>query len=206
MPEFNSGIFLWLFFSVGELITHRNAVANARGGCLHRPDSMLYKFEGNIINRTTKCRKKAIMSNTTDNFGIYYEEDFEEIYAPELDAIYPNNNYSELKLYIANVLIGNISAKRLYRSIGDKFTLYGFNAKQATFDENKTGKITTIFGVTEKNELCAYSTTSDRVYTACKIIASVYGDELARNGVPVVICEKKNEKSISYTLEVVKGA
>lgn len=151
-------------------------------------------------------KEGTFMSNTIDNLGINFDEDFEELYDPILDSIYPNNNYSELKPFIANVLIGNISAKRLNNSIGYKFTLYGFHAKQVTFSDDKIGRITTIFGITDNNELCAYSTTSDKVLTACRIISSVFGDELTKNGIPVIIREKKNDKGTSYTLEVVKGA
>ena len=75
-----------------------------------------------------------------------------------------------------NVLIGNITPKRISESVDECFWLSGFHIKNITFRESdRSGKYIILFGRNLEG-LCSYSTTSDKIYEALMCITAVYGD------------------------------
>ena len=135
----------------------------------------------------------------------------EEIDAHLFAAFTPEND-GALKAHTANVLIGNIPAKRLNDCVGEEFQLFSYYCKKIQFEDGKSGRLISIFGRNVKytagkrglSSPCAYTTTSLKVYDALRKISMVYGEKLSENGVPVRIRMNKLENDQkAYTLEVV---
>ncbi len=116
---------------------------------------------------------------------------------------------TSLQAFTANVLIGNVPAKRLNDCVGEGFRLFCYYAKKIKLPDGKEGKLITLFGKKDAGryhspEPCAYTTTSLKVYDALKKIAMVYGQNLTEKGVNVRIrMNKLDNDSKAYTLEVV---
>lgn len=138
------------------------------------------------------------LDNETD-FDLF-DERIAAVFAPEEPS---------LQAFTANVLIGNIPAKRLNDSVGEGFRLFSFYSKKIKLPDGKEGKLITLFGKKETGKLsasepCAYTTTSIKVYDALKKIAMVYGKCLTEKGVNVRIrMNKLDNDSKAYTLEVI---
>lgn len=84
-----------------------------------------------------------------------------------------------LQAFTANVLIGNIPAKRLNDCVGEDFRLFCYYSKKINLPDGKSGKLITLFGKRIEKEYgkrgtaepCAYTTTSLKVYDALKKIS-----------------------------------
>ena len=129
-------------------------------------------------------------------------EDSVDLFDERIAAAFATEEPS-LQAYTANVLIGNIPAKRLNDCVGDSFRLFSYYSKQIKMPDGKQGNLVTLFGK-KQTEPCAYTTTSLKVYEAMKKIAMVYGQSLPKKGVEVRIrMNKLDNDSKAYTLEVV---
>lgn len=140
-----------------------------------------------------------------DDFGLFVSERFDNALMEQIQSAFATTN-ADLKKYAANVLIGNTSACRLSDAVNQEFQLYGFHAKDASFESQKKGHIIYLFGMKEKPsaQLCAYSTTSEKVYYALKVIASLYGNNMGKDGVHVKILMNAHDNDAkSYSLEVI---
>ncbi len=123
-----------------------------------------------------------------------FDEKIAAVFAPEEPS---------LQAFTANVLIGNIPAKRLNDCVSDSFRLFSYYSKTIKMPDGKQGKLITLFGK-KQSQPCAYTTTSLKVYDALKKIAMVYGQSLPEKGVEVRIrMNKLDNDSKAYTLEVV---
>ena len=140
-----------------------------------------------------------------DDFGLFVSESFDNALMEQIQSAFAATD-SDLKRYAANVLIGNASARRLSDAVNQEFQLYGFHVKDATFEAGKKGHIIYLFGmcsVQRSIRLCAYSTTSEKVYYALKVIASLYGNSMGKDGVHVkILMNALDNDSKSYSLEV----
>ena len=67
----------------------------------------------------------------------FFDERIAAVYAPEEPS---------LQAFTANVLIGNIPAKRLNDCVGDSFRLFSYYSKQIRLPDGKQGKLITLFG------------------------------------------------------------
>ena len=113
---------------------------------------------------------------------------------------------SELKIYAANVLIGNIPARKVSENIGVQFNFCGFHAKPVTFkDSKRKGVYTIMFGRENNGNPCAYSSSSDKVYEAILKILYIYGDATNWNsGIDVKIrMNVLDGDNKAYSLELV---
>lgn len=129
----------------------------------------------------------------------YDEEDF-LFDTDKVNALFSDNG-EDMKKFTANVLIGHIPAERLNNHVGETFTLSGFFCKQRTFQDGKTGNITTIFG--KQNEPCAFTTTSEKVLTSLKMISYAYGKpESWNDSIQVAIKMEEIKKSDGQTVNV----
>jgi len=110
----------------------------------------------------------------------------------------------ELKAYAANVLIGNVPAKKVNECVGEGFTLYGFHAKKVKFkNSGRDGMYTVMFGTSDKG-ICAYWSASDKIYESLINILYVYGDVSQwENGIPVKIRMNEVSNGKAYCLEII---
>lgn len=142
-----------------------------------------------------------------DNYSLsFLDEDIEE----KIRAVFSESESEDLKVYAANVLIGNAPARKLNDSVGDYFKLCGFYVKDFVFrDSERKGKYTVMFGKKD-NDYCAYSTSSDKVFEALMYIVAVFGEPSKwQNSIPVRIRmnqvnDKSGNISNAYSLEVCK--
>ena len=110
----------------------------------------------------------------------------------------------DLQKHAANVLIGNIAAKKVSDNIGVEFTLRGLYMKDITFRDSKLpGKYIVLFG--QKDDVpVSYYSTSFQVYEAVKMILCVYGDVSKwGGGIPVRIRMNSQKDIKAYSLEIV---
>ena len=140
-------------------------------------------------------------------FSFSESEEFDSI-DEKIRAVFSDSKSTEIKIYAANGLIGNIPARKLSENVGKEFNLCGFYVKNTVFKDEKRGKYTVIFG-NDSSGLCAFATSSDKVYEALMIITSVFGNPSKwKNDIKVKIrmnilndsLGKNNNKS--YCLEV----
>jgi hypothetical protein len=113
---------------------------------------------------------------------------------------------NKLKAFAANVLIGNIPAKKINESVGEEFILFGFHVKSFKFKDNKKdGKYTVLFGTVKGGNMsCAYCSSSDKIYEAVMKILYIYGDVTNWDGgLPVKIRMNIIDGGKAYCLEVV---
>lgn len=106
----------------------------------------------------------------TEDYGLSFSEEVIE----KIQAVFADAEPQEMRTFAANVLIGNIPARKLNESVGDVFELSGFYVKDTKYNDGRTGKYITLFGSMNGNP-CAYGSTSDKVYNAVMIIVAVYG-------------------------------
>jgi hypothetical protein len=111
----------------------------------------------------------------------------------------------ELKAYAANVLIGNIPAKKVNESVGCEFKLCGFHAKKFTYKESKRdGVYTIMFGISSNDKFCAYCCASEKIYESLLHILYVYGD-ISRWGSGISVKIRMNDVGDvkAYCLEII---
>jgi hypothetical protein len=143
-------------------------------------------------------------TGNTDEFAFSFSAD--EISAGTVQKLHAviGGADSGLKAFAANVLIGNIPAKKVNESVGDSFKMYGYYVKNFKFKENsREGKYTVMFG-TCGGEPCAYSTASDKIYEAVLKIVCVYGEPSNwQNGIDVKIRMNTADNDMkAYSLEI----
>lgn len=141
----------------------------------------------------------------TDDYSLSFSEEVNDEFASKVQAVFPDATAHELKAYSANVLIGNIPAKKLNECVGESFLLCGFYAKNVKFKDKRIGKYTLMFGRCVNNKPCSYATTSDKIYDALVKIIAVYGDATAwKQGITVKIrMNNIDNDSKAYSLEVI---
>lgn len=107
-----------------------------------------------------------------DDFGLSFSDDeFDD----KIQAVFSEHEGDDIRSFAANVIIGNIPAKRLNENVGAKFGLSGCYIKDIQFTKNnKKGKYIIMFGRDDEG-LCAYCSTSDKVFDALSAIISTYG-------------------------------
>ena len=150
-----------------------------------------------------------------DNSNLFNAEDYSLSFSDEvtteekIQCVFSDTQSHEMKAYAANVLIGNVPAKKLSDGVGDEFMLCGFHFKTFRFkdsDDNRAdrhGRFITLFGLKEGSP-CAYVTTSDKVYEALTKIIVVYGEPAKwKSDVPVRIRMNALENGKAYSLEVI---
>ncbi len=106
-----------------------------------------------------------------NDFGLSFSDEFND----KIQAVFSDNEGDDIRAFAANVIIGNIPAKKLSENIGHEFGLSGYYVKETQFKEsNRKGKYIIMFGRNSEG-LCAYSSTSEKVYDALSAIISAYG-------------------------------
>lgn len=114
------------------------------------------------------------MENTnlmnTEDYGLSFSEEVNE----KIQAVFADTEPQEMRAFAANVLIGNIPAKKLNECVGDTFELSGFHVKETKYSDGHTGKYVTLFGNIQGSP-CAYGSASDKVYNAVMMIVAAYG-------------------------------
>lgn len=113
----------------------------------------------------------------TDDYGLSFSDEYSGI-DEKIQAVFSDSESNEIKAFAANVLIGNIPSQKVNESVGKTFKLCGFFIKDVTFRDERKGKYTIMFG-NDSNGLCAFATTSDKVYEALMLITAVYGKPAA---------------------------
>lgn len=140
----------------------------------------------------------------TEDYAFSFSEEVNLSTDEKIQAIFSKEQPREIKAFAANILIGNIPAKKLNDNVGDTFELRGFFVKQVKFKDNHNGRYVTLFGYSETT-LCAYVTTSDKVYDSLSKIVVVYGKpDIWKNGVKVRIRMNEIENGKAYCLEVLE--
>ena len=113
---------------------------------------------------------------------------------------------NELKAYAANVLIGNIPAKKVNEYVGDSFMLCGFHIKKVKFkDSGREGMFTVMFGKDRSGgNCCAYCSASDKIYESVMKILYIYGDvsNWKSSGIAVRIRMNEIDGGKAYCLEI----
>lgn len=105
-----------------------------------------------------------------EDFGLSFSEEVTE----KIQAVFSEKAEPNLKPFAANILIGNLPSDKLSDHVGDRFELHGYHVKNVRYSDGHTGKYTTLFG-TRRDELCAYGSSSDKIYKAVSMITAVYG-------------------------------
>lgn len=142
-----------------------------------------------------------------DDYGLSFSDEDSGI-NEKIKAVFADYESNEIRVYAANILIGNIQAKKVNESVDDKFWLCGFHVKDFQFSgSDRKGKYTIMFGRT-LDGFCAYSTTSDKIYEALMSIVAVYGEPSKwRQGINVKIrmnfIENSSNGGKAYSLEVI---
>ena len=142
-----------------------------------------------------------------DDYGLSFSDEESGI-NEKIRAVFAESESDEIRAYAANILIGNIPTKKVNESVDDTFWLCGFHVKKVRFrDSDKDGNYTIMFG-RSINGLCAYSTSSDKVYAALRCLVSVYGEPSKwKQGINVKIRMNAVEGSSgvgkAYSLEVI---
>jgi hypothetical protein len=132
-------------------------------------------------------------------------EDFPFSTTQKLESALGTGSF-ELKAYAANVLIGNIPAKKVSEYVGDEFMLCGFHGKKVKFkDSGREGMFTVMFGTDRNNgNCCAYCSASDKIYESVMKILYIYGDVSNwKLGIAVRIRMNEVEGGKAYCLEIV---
>ena len=145
----------------------------------------------------------------TDDFVFSFSDEFSATTIQKLQSALSDDGagFGKLKMYAANVLIGNLPAKKVNESVGVKFTLCGFHAKPFTFAKSgNKGIYTTMFGKEKNGDPCAYCSSSDKIYEAILKILFIYGDASNWNGgIDVKIkMNMLDEGNRAYSLEVME--
>jgi hypothetical protein len=141
--------------------------------------------------------------NNSDEFAFSFSDELPFGAMQKIQSAFGGEN-DALKKYAANVLIGNIAAKKVNENVGDEFTMYGFHAKKFKYkDNNRDGVYTIMFGYFN-GESCAYCSSSDKIYESIMSILYVYGDVSNwKNGVTVRIRMNTISNGKAYCLEIV---
>lgn len=106
----------------------------------------------------------------TEDFGLSFSEEVTE----RIQAVFSDSVEPDMKPFAANVLIGNIPAAKLSEHVGDRFALNGYHIKDVTYQDGRTGKYTTLFGISQEKP-CAFASSSDKIYNAVMLITAIYG-------------------------------
>lgn len=150
------------------------------------------------------------MENTNlmnaDDYGLSFSEEVNADINEKIKAVFADSETSEMKVFAANVLIGNTPAKKVNENVGKTFEMCGYYVKDVKFKDNdKIGKYTILFGHSSDSP-CAFATSSDKVYKALMNIVAVYGEPLLWTK-PIKIKIRMNtidnsSGSKAYSLEV----
>lgn len=137
----------------------------------------------------------------TEDFGLYFSDELND----KIQTVFSDNEGDDIRAVAANVIIGNIPAKKLNENIGAEFGLSGCYIKEVQFKESsKKGKYIIMFG-RDSEGLCAYSSTSDKVYNALSAIISAYGKPSTWRkpiNVRIKMSSIDNNGGKAYSLEV----
>lgn len=107
----------------------------------------------------------------TEDYGLSFSDELND----KIQTVFSDNEGDDIRSFAANVIIGNIPAKKINENIGDVFGLSGCYVKEIQFKESsKKGRYLILFGRNSEG-LCAYSSTSEKVYEALAAIISAYG-------------------------------
>lgn len=109
-----------------------------------------------------------------DDYALSFSEEYSGI-NEKIQAVFPDSESNEIKAFAANVLIGNIPARKVNENVGKNFKLCGFYIKNVTFRDERKGRYIVMFG-NDSNGVCAFATSSDKVYEALLLITAVYGN------------------------------
>ena len=139
-----------------------------------------------------------------ENYGLDFAEEVTTGITEKINTVFPSNESMQMKAYAANVLIGNVPAKKVSDCVGDVFNLCGFYVKDVLFREsNKKGTYTYMFGKKD-NVPCAYCTSSEKVYDALKKIIIIYGEpKVWKQSIKIKIRMNTENDSKAYSLELV---
>lgn len=134
-----------------------------------------------------------------EDYGLSFSEDVKE----KIQAVFADTAAPDIKAFAANVLIGNTAAAKLNEHVGDVFDLTGYHIKNVTY-QNGTGRYTTLFGY-QDGKLCAYGSSSDKIYTSVMLLTAVYGTPSEwRHRIPVRIrMDTFGNNGKAYRLEVI---
>lgn len=150
----------------------------------------------------------SMFDNNVDDYSLSFSDELPIGTMQKLQSALCGED--SLKSYSTNVLIGNISAKKVSECVGDEFKLCGFHVKNFKYkNSERYGKYTVMFGTLSGNP-CAYCSASEKIYSSIMSILYVYGDVSNwGGGIPVRIRMNTidNGKACSldkaYCLEIV---